>query len=399
VVISGTRLAANTINYVLGDVQGSTRAVMSGTSVVARHDFLPFGEEIAVTVGMRTSGQGFRTLNSMGLPVDAQGAIADKIRQRYGLTERDDASGLDHTWWRKNEIRAGRWTSPDPYLGSMIITNPQSFNRYAYVNNDPVNFVDPTGLCTFNIDITNGAGISTSQLGTMQGEIQRIFGVAGQGVVFNNAGAANGGSFNLTIQQAANPRHVARGIVAPGWTDLNTAGTAVTRNGFASTQVLASSIQTGLASNPSLQTMGRHPSNLAIGLGRVGAHEAGHFLLQMLGHSSEGLMRARFGGAQWFSQASNNDFRFTLQQMAQLFRLCPPQLSTPTNLPQNSITPRPPIGGGGRGGGGGGDIRPPNFGGGGFGGWTSFDFLYLSLGRGGGGGSVSVSFNGRLTVL
>jgi len=62
------------------------------------------------------------------------------------MTERDDATGLDHTWWRKYENRAGRLTSADPYLGSMRITNPQSFNRYAYVNNDPVNFVDPSGL-------------------------------------------------------------------------------------------------------------------------------------------------------------------------------------------------------------------------------------------------------------
>lgn len=28
----------------------------------------------------------------------------------------------------------------------MRIGSPQSFNRYAYVQNDPVNFVDPTGL-------------------------------------------------------------------------------------------------------------------------------------------------------------------------------------------------------------------------------------------------------------
>jgi len=118
-------------------VQGSTRAVMSGTTVVARHDFLPFGEEIGAGTGLRTTGQGF--------------GVTDKIRQRYGLTERDDATGLDHTWWRKYENASGRWTSPDPYLGSMSIAEPQSFNRYAYVQNDPVNFVDPDGLLWWSL--------------------------------------------------------------------------------------------------------------------------------------------------------------------------------------------------------------------------------------------------------
>ena len=42
-------------------------------------------------------------------------------------------------WW-------ARFEQPDPYDGSYNLTNPQSFNRYAYVNNDPVNFVDPLGL-------------------------------------------------------------------------------------------------------------------------------------------------------------------------------------------------------------------------------------------------------------
>jgi RHS repeat-associated protein len=148
VVIVGARLTASPVNYVLQDVQGSTRAVMSGTSVVARHDFLPFGEEISVNTGLRTTGQGF--------------GAADKVRQRYGLTERDDSTGLDHTWWRKYENRAGRWTSADPYRGSMSITNPQSFNRYAYVQNDPLNFVDPSGLDPIDIgqvgDVTIYAG-------------------------------------------------------------------------------------------------------------------------------------------------------------------------------------------------------------------------------------------------
>ncbi len=49
----------------------------------------------------------------------------------------------------------GRWLSPDPLAGD--ISNPQSLNRYAYVLNNPVNLVDPTGLdskCTVLADGT-----------------------------------------------------------------------------------------------------------------------------------------------------------------------------------------------------------------------------------------------------
>ncbi len=37
-------------------------------------------------------------------------------------------------WWL-------RFDQPDPFEGSYSLINPQSFNRYTYVNNDPVNFV------------------------------------------------------------------------------------------------------------------------------------------------------------------------------------------------------------------------------------------------------------------
>lgn len=121
------------VKYLMSDWQGSTRAVLSNSGfVLARNDYTTFGEEIGSGVGLRTAQQGF------GSSVN--------VRQKYGLTERDDATGIDHTWFRKHENRAGRWTSPDPYNGSMSLGNPQSFNRFSYVENQPTNFIDPSGL-------------------------------------------------------------------------------------------------------------------------------------------------------------------------------------------------------------------------------------------------------------
>src|SRR5579859_4825678 len=53
---------------------------------------------------------------------------------------------------RKYNPNLGRWLSPDPLAGD--VTNPQSLNRYAYVLNNPTNFVDPSGmgLCDRNPD-------------------------------------------------------------------------------------------------------------------------------------------------------------------------------------------------------------------------------------------------------
>ena len=121
------------VKYVLEDQQGSTRAILSNSGFVqTRRDYQAFGEEIGAGIGLRTQSQGF--------------GIANNLRQQYGMTERDEASGLDHTWYRKYENKAGRWTSPDPYIGSINLANPQSFNRFSYVENQPTNYTDPSGL-------------------------------------------------------------------------------------------------------------------------------------------------------------------------------------------------------------------------------------------------------------
>ena len=65
---------------------------------------------------------------------------------KFTSYERDTDTNLDYARMRFNSGRLARFMSPDPYAGSIDIGNPQSWNRYAYVINDPLNFIDPTGL-------------------------------------------------------------------------------------------------------------------------------------------------------------------------------------------------------------------------------------------------------------
>lgn len=121
------------VSYIQQDWQGSVRTITNSSGfVTSRTDHQAFGEPIGAGVGLRSTSQGY------------WGTAA--TRQGYGMTERDEATGLDHTWFRKHEGFAGRWTSPDPYKGSMDLGDPQSFNRYSYVGSQPTNFIDPSGL-------------------------------------------------------------------------------------------------------------------------------------------------------------------------------------------------------------------------------------------------------------
>jgi RHS repeat-associated protein len=63
--------------------------------------------------------------------------------------ERDGATRLDYANARMYNSGRGRFMQPDPAgLNSSNARNPESLNRYSYVQNDPVNSIDPTGLDT-----------------------------------------------------------------------------------------------------------------------------------------------------------------------------------------------------------------------------------------------------------
>lgn len=134
--------------YVFADRQGSVRVVTSQSGgVISRQDYQPFGEELGA-VEMRSN--------------DPYYGGASSARQGYAGMEEDEGSGMNHTLWRKYDSSSGRWTSPDPYGGSMTVADPQSLNRYTYVNNDPVNMTDPLGLMGADVGYSGFEGWGSS---------------------------------------------------------------------------------------------------------------------------------------------------------------------------------------------------------------------------------------------
>jgi len=83
--------------------------------------YAPYGEPYAETL---STGQ----IAFANLPSDTYGDLYDALYREYHPTQ-------------------GRWVSPDPAgLAAVNPANPQSWNRYAYVTNNPLALIDPLGL-------------------------------------------------------------------------------------------------------------------------------------------------------------------------------------------------------------------------------------------------------------
>jgi RHS repeat-associated protein len=66
--------------------------------------------------------------------------------EKWATYYRDQKTGFDHAINRYYWSGLGRFLSPDPYVTSGGAAEPQNWNRYAYVKNDPANWNDPRGL-------------------------------------------------------------------------------------------------------------------------------------------------------------------------------------------------------------------------------------------------------------
>jgi RHS repeat-associated protein len=135
------------VAYLTNDHLGSPRinTDLDG-DVIARHDYHPFGEEIATS--QRTSGLAY---------------TSDTIRKQFTGYERDDETELNFAKARYQMPSQGRFITADPYIIQFemkrgkdaeeqtemlleYLTEPRNHNRYVYALNNPLKHTDPTGM-------------------------------------------------------------------------------------------------------------------------------------------------------------------------------------------------------------------------------------------------------------
>ncbi len=69
------------------------------------------------------------------------------MREKFTQKERDNETGLDYFGARYYANIQGRFGSPDPiHFQKMMLIDPQRFNLYAYVRNNPLKLIDPSGM-------------------------------------------------------------------------------------------------------------------------------------------------------------------------------------------------------------------------------------------------------------
>ncbi len=125
--------------YLSYDHLGSVRMVTDqNAAIIARHDYLPFGEEILGGEAGRSS----------------QWGATDSVNQKFTGQERDAETNLDFFQARYYTGGVMRFLSPDPGNAGADLTNPQSWNGYSYVMNGPMNATDPTGTDTLTFEAT-----------------------------------------------------------------------------------------------------------------------------------------------------------------------------------------------------------------------------------------------------
>ena len=125
--------------YLFSDMLGSVRAITDQTGNVTEcYDYLPFGR-------MLSAGDNGR--GSVGChPPNPDTALDSDVSQKFTGQVRDGETRIDYFETRYLSSPEGRFLSADALLAKdEWLPDPQRWNKYAYVRNNPLRYVDPNG--------------------------------------------------------------------------------------------------------------------------------------------------------------------------------------------------------------------------------------------------------------
>jgi len=151
----------------------------SGSTPVTRYlltDHLGSIDTIADSTGAKIVGESF---TAYGMPRDpttwsgTPSSTADSItRQGFTFQTVLGHLGLNHMNGRVQDAITGTFLSPDVLVSDP--TNTQSFNRYAYVNNNPMTYTDPSGFDAFNPRSPDGPDVPKGCTGCIWGMLDGL---------------------------------------------------------------------------------------------------------------------------------------------------------------------------------------------------------------------------------
>jgi len=118
------------VAYLTNDNLGTPRINTDRNGeVTSRSDYMPYGEEI-IALGGRSGDEKY---------------VTDGVGQGFTGYVNDGETGLDYAQARMYSKIQGRFISADEPFLDQTEHEPQTWNLYAYVRNNPLNLVDTTG--------------------------------------------------------------------------------------------------------------------------------------------------------------------------------------------------------------------------------------------------------------
>ena len=127
-------------SYMFTDMLGSVRTITDQNKIIIEnYDYLPFGRML------NASTNGRANLYFPSDPDAPNALLNSKTPQKFTGKERDAETGLDYFGARYYSGAQGRFISADEPFADQDTADPQSWNLYSYVGNNPLGFIDEDG--------------------------------------------------------------------------------------------------------------------------------------------------------------------------------------------------------------------------------------------------------------